>query len=84
MSGFIMGYEFSNGKAYIEIDNGKVRFWQHVGHPDFVGSLDEFAIEYPALIGEMLQRRVVRLVKVPTKEEVQRKLAIARDKLEFN
>ena len=67
MSGFIMCYQFKDGKSVIEIDKGIVTLWQN-SNPSFtepldvifIGSLNEFAVAYPVLIGEMLVKKLVK------------------------
>ena len=69
MSGFIMNYQFKDGKSFIEIDKGIVTLWQNF-NPSFneplevvfVGSLDEFAVAHPVLIGEMLVKKLVKFI----------------------
>lgn len=69
MSGFIMSYQFKDGKSFIEIDKGQVTLWQNFNptfneplEVMFVGSLNEFAVSHPVLIGEMLVKKLVRIV----------------------
>jgi hypothetical protein len=68
MSGFIMSYQFRDGRSFIEIDKGMVTLWQNLNpsftEPSeviFVGSLNEFAVAHPVLIGEMLVKKLVRI-----------------------
>jgi hypothetical protein len=68
MSSFIMSYQFRDGRSFIEIDKGMVTLWQNFNpsfnEPSeviFVGSLNEFAVAHPVLIGEMLVKKLVRI-----------------------
>ena len=68
MSGFIMSYQFRDGRSFVKIDKGVVTLWQNF-NPSFiepaevvfVGSLNEFAVSYPVLIGEMLVRKLIKI-----------------------
>ena len=59
MAGFIVGYQ-TKADGYVKLDGQQIEFWEGVGPMTFSGALDEFATAYPAVVEEMVQRRVIR------------------------
>ena len=58
MAGFIVGYQ-TKSKGYVELDGQQVKFWEGVGPMTFSGTLDDLATAHPAVVEEMVQRRVI-------------------------
>lgn len=59
MAGYILQVSMENN-AYAEIDGQEIQFWQGCGKADFVGTLEDFAIAFPAQMEELITAGIIK------------------------